>query len=282
VAARRKTALTRAVNSRGLDLKMRLPWADGAVEERVRDAVARRVARGRVEVAVRDEPGARAVSADVHLAAAVQRALDDLGRARGIADREAVCRLVAVQPAILGVPDATPDTDVIASALAGPLEIALDALCGMRAREGAALSADLDARAARLQALAESLGREAAGHPAEVARLLGERLARLLSTGVMPEVAAVDAQRVAQEVALLAERADVTEEIVRLRSHLGEVRRTLAGGGEIGRKLDFLLQEVQRELSTVGAKSQSAAIATLVVEARAEVDRMREQAANLE
>jgi uncharacterized protein (TIGR00255 family) len=146
----------------------------------------------------------------------------------------------------------------------------------MRAREGAALGEDLSGRLRRIEAL---VGRVAvlvpealAAHQARLAERVQE-----LARGI-----AVDPARLAQEIAILADRTDVTEELTRLRSHLGQVTALLQSGEPAGRKLDFLVQEMHREVNTIGSKSQSADIATAVVEMKAEIERMREQVQNVE
>ena len=156
------------------------------------------------------------------------------------------------------------------------LGAALDALVAMRAREGEALARDLSGRLDTVEGL---VGRAAALVPQTVEHhraRLAERVQEL-SRGIP-----IDPARLAQEVALFADRTDVTEEVTRLRSHLAQARALLAGDEPAGRKLDFLVQEMHREVNTIGSKSQSAEIAAIVVSAKAEVERMREQVQNVE
>jgi uncharacterized protein (TIGR00255 family) len=168
------------------------------------------------------------------------------------------------------------DLDAAREALRRALGPALEALVAMRAREGEALARDL---AGRLDAVEGSVVRVADLVPRTVEHhraRLAERVAEL-SRGM-----AVDPARLAQEVALFADRTDVTEEVTRLRSHLAQARALLDGGEPSGRKLDFLVQEMHREANTIGSKSQSAEIAALVVSLKAEIERMREQVQNVE
>lgn len=148
----------------------------------------------------------------------------------------------------------------------------------MRDTEGAALAADVGARLDRLEAITESLASLAQSAPEDGKRRLEERIERLLSSSKVE----VDAQRLAQEVAVLADRLDVTEELVRARSHIEQFRTFLRAGEPVGRRLDFLSQELGREYNTVTSKSQSAEIARAVVEAKAELEKIREQVQNLE
>jgi uncharacterized protein (TIGR00255 family) len=146
----------------------------------------------------------------------------------------------------------------------------------MRAREGAALAADLGARRARLIELGAGLRTRAATLPERFAQRLQERL------GEHARQVPLDPARLAQEVALMAERLDVSEELVRLETHLGHLGEILKTGGAIGRKLDFVIQEVGRELNTVASKAQDAEMAALVIDAKAELEKLREQAQNVE
>jgi len=161
-------------------------------------------------------------------------------------------------------------------ALRPAVEAALTELAAMRAREGAALAADLGARRARLVELAAALRPRAAALPDRFAQRLHERL------GAHAKPVGIDPGRLAQEVALMAERLDVSEELVRLETHLGHLGEILKTGGAIGRKLDFVIQEIGRELNTVASKAQDAEMAALVIDAKAELERLREQAQNVE
>jgi len=148
----------------------------------------------------------------------------------------------------------------------------------MRTTEGTALAADLGARFDDLVALRLQLAGLAAGVPAQVTKRLQERLARLLEGQDL----AIDPARVAQEVAILADRADITEELVRLASHLDQTRALVAGSGSVGRRLDFLVQEIGRELNTIGSKSTVTEISAAIVEGKAVLEKDREQIQNVE
>jgi uncharacterized protein (TIGR00255 family) len=151
---------------------------------------------------------------------------------------------------------------------------ALKELTAMRAREGAALAVDLGARRARLGEMAAILRARAGTLPEKFAQRLQERLAGQTTT--------VEPARLAQEVALMAERLDVTEELVRLETHLDHLGEILKGKGAVGRKLDFVVQEIGRELNTVASKAQDAEMAAVVIDAKAELEKLREQAQNVE
>jgi uncharacterized protein (TIGR00255 family) len=170
----------------------------------------------------------------------------------------------------------TVDLDAAREALRGGLAAAIDALLEMRAREGEALARDLSTR---LDVVEANVQRVAALVPEVVEHhrvRLAERVQEL-ARGVT-----IDPARLAQEVALLADRMDVAEEMTRLHSHVAQVRALLSQAEPAGRKLDFIVQEMHREVNTIGSKAQSAEIAALVVTLKAEVERMREQVQNVE
>ncbi len=266
---RRVTVEVRAVNHRFLDLKVRVPL-EAEVERRAAEAIRRRVERGAITVSVREEgPGTRAVRVDLPLARGVFDALCELQRNLGIQGPISMA-LIASQPGVLAFGE-PPEGDALFLAA---LDAALEAMVAMRRAEGEALARDLGARLDRLEALARDITRLAGGMPLALAARLRERLDRL-GADVPPE-------RLAAEAALLADRADVTEELVRLASHLKQARELVAAEAASGRKLDFLVQEMGREVNTVGSKSPSAEISRCVVEAKAELEKIREQVQNVE
>jgi uncharacterized protein (TIGR00255 family) len=146
----------------------------------------------------------------------------------------------------------------------------------MRTREGAALAADLGVHRSRLEELAGALRIRTAALPEKFAHRLDERL------GALRQQPGFDAGRVTQEVALMAERLDVSEELVRYETHLRHLADLLRASDAVGRKLDFVIQEIGRELNTIGSKAQDAEVAGLVIDAKAELEKMREQAQNVE
>ena len=175
---------------------------------------------------------------------------------------------------------------------------ALAALLRARAQEGAALASELRQRAARLDQIAVELGEQTRGIPARAARRLQERIEAALAGSAA--AGALDPGRLAQEVAVLADRLDVSEELARLEVHRKRLHELLANGGqppaparegiareeiareEIGRPLEFLLQELGREFNTIGSKSQDADVSALVIAGKAELEKIREQAQNIE
>lgn len=277
---RRAVVEIRAVNHRFLDLKVRGPSLDPAVEEAVTSAIRKRIERGSITAGLRVElrGGAAAVRVDQEVARRVHAELSGLRAALGIEEPVSLA-LVCAQPGVLVPQEDATDAEALVACVREATEQALDALVGMREAEGTALAQDMGARLGRLAALADEIAGRAATAPEEARRRLEERLARLLQ-GSRVEV---DEVRLAQEVALLADRLDVTEELVRLRSHLEQASQIMAESqGGVGRRLDFLVQELGREINTIGAKSQSAEIARAVVAAKAELEKVREQVQNIE
>jgi uncharacterized protein (TIGR00255 family) len=273
----RATVDVRAVNHRFLDLKLRGSALPPALEEAIGSRVRGALERGAVVVSVNLARGGAAAALAIDGAAAerVHRQLADLAARLGMPGPDLA--LVLAQPGVVvaGEPAAS-DDDAATTAAHAAIDAALSQLAEMRRAEGDALAKDLLARLAELDAARQTIAGLAASLPAQIARRLGERIHRLAA-----EVA-IDDARIAQEVALHADRADVTEELIRLASHLEQARALIAGPGAVGRRLDFLVQELGRELNTIGSKSASAEISTAIVGAKATLEKIREQVQNVE
>jgi uncharacterized protein (TIGR00255 family) len=267
----------RAVNHRHLDLRVRLVGDAPDVALSIEDALRPHLGRGRVEAQVRWEAAAGG-HGPLHLEAAraAYNALCTLRDEISPGEPVPITAVLRV-PGVLRAGPSLEQTAGEAAATAAAAR-ALAALTAMRVREGAALKRDLLARVGLLRAhvgwLAGERPRVLSGHRE---RLLA-RVAKLLE-GTTVEV---DAARLTQEVAWFAERCDIAEEITRLGSHLAELERTLETRGEmVGRKLDFLVQELGREVNTIGSKANDALLAQRVVEVKAELERVREQIQNI-
>jgi uncharacterized protein (TIGR00255 family) len=282
VAGRRLIVELRSLNHRFLEVKLRLPWADAAIDMHVTALLRTRLDRGVVTVSVRDEGGGvpQAVRADLDLARGYAKALEELRAGLKLAAPVSL-ELVAAQPGVLSVGEGLPDSEGLWNALKPGIEAALGGLVESRTREGDAIARDLRARLGSVDKLVTDLRELTKDAPESYRRRLHERLDRALK----PDGTAtngVDPQRLAQEVAIFADKVDVTEELTRLGAHLAELGRLIDGGAPSGRRLDFLTQEVNREINTIGAKSQSAACAARVIDAKAELERLREQIQNVE
>lgn len=267
----------RSVNGKFCEVKPRLPRELAALEGEIVRVVKERVARGNVEVFVRrTSPGAvPAPRVDVAALEALARSLEQAASAIGLDGRVSLADLVGV-PGIVKVEEAPADVESASRAVNAALVEAAGRLQETRRREGAALEADLRARLAAIRT-----------HRGELARLVPQSVeayrARLEArVAELAKGVEVDPARLAQEVVLFADRTDVAEEMTRLDAHLVEFERLLAQPGPVGRQLDFLMQEINREVNTTGSKSQSAEVARTVVELKAELERIREQVQNVE
>ncbi len=264
----------RSVNHRFLDLKLRGavgPALEDAVSARVRGAVERGSVTVQIHVA-RPTAGGSRIDHDAAVAAHAQLA----AIASQLRIHAPDLALVLAQPGVVVSADAEPDGDEPQPAVLAAVDAALVALAAMRDLEGAALARDLTARFGELDRARSQLAAIAADLPDQLRRRLDDRIRKLLGD------ATADPARLAQEAALLADRTDVTEELVRLTSHLAQASALVAATGPVGRKLDFLIQEIGRELNTVGSKSAAAELTAIVVDAKAGLEKIREQVQNVE
>lgn len=280
----RATVDVRSVNHRFLDLKLRgaslQPALEEAVSARVRAAVERGSLAVTVHIARAGEGGARI---DHAVARAAHAMLADLARELALPAPDLA--LVLQQPGVVITGDDHRDEADDLAVLAA-LDAALAQLTAMRHTEGAALARELTSRIDELVALRTSIAKLAADVPERTQKKLHERLRKLLQDEASDranDIAAwLDPGRLAQEIAVLADRADVSEELVRLESHLAQARALIEGTSASGRRLDFLVQEIGRELNTIGSKSAMAEISSAVVEAKAVLEKVREQVQNVE
>ena len=268
----------RAVNHRFLQAKVRLPGDLLALEGAVEAAIKQRLTRGSVSVTVRVEAadGPDGVQIDRELARRYAQTLSGLAEELGLEPGFDISRLVSL-PGVLNSGPGAVEGDELRSVVMAALDEALGALVAMRETEGVALAEDLGLHAS---ALAQIRAQIAAASPEVVRRhqqTLRERVQALLG----PE-RPVEERDLARELALIADRADVSEEISRLEMHLVQFDTLRTEGGAVGRKLDFLVQELLREVNTIGSKCNDAQIAHWVVDAKTHVERLREQVQNVE
>jgi uncharacterized protein (TIGR00255 family) len=270
----------RSVNHRHLDVRVRVPRALSALESDARSRIQSRFARGKFDCNVASgtgESGAARVEVDREAAGRYLEAARQLATDEGLDPTLAVSDVLALPGVANAVERVYPEDALRASFLEG-LDRALEALAAMRASEGAALEEDVRARLARILTLADELEARAS----LVQEAVRERL-RTRAQKLQAETGLLDEARLHQEVVLHADRLDVTEEIVRLRSHVEQFRSLMSGDpAPVGRKLDFLLQEMSREANTIGSKGADAPVAHLVVDLKTELERIREQIQNVE
>jgi uncharacterized protein (TIGR00255 family) len=266
----------RSYNHRFLELKLRLPWTDPVVETNLRQLVRSRIDRGVVWITVEEgHGGPQDVRIDWDRARAYVHAFSELKRGLAI-EAPITLELLAAQPGVLSTGDGTLTGQALWEAFEPALDAALKDLVHSREREGVKLKADLDGRLRGLERLAQLIGEKTHETPELQRKRMRDRLERILKPGV------VDENRLAQDFALLADRVDTTEELTRLRAHLEELSHLFSQSTPVGRKVDFLIQELNREVNTIGSKAQSGQVAALVVDAKAEVERLREQSQNIE
>jgi uncharacterized protein (TIGR00255 family) len=277
----------KSVNHRFLDIRFRLPEGFDVYELRLRQIVREKIHRGHIDVNLNVQPGASVpVQVNRDLLQAYLQAADDLRRQTGAAATELDVVSLLRLPGVIGglappLPETDEEQDQLGQALDNCLREALLKLDDMRHAEGRHLAEDLRSRLARIAEQTEKVRELARTLTPAFARRLQSRLKELLNgTGIEPA-------RLAQEAALLAERSDISEELDRLRSHLQQFGKLLDGAGELGKKLDFLLQEMHREANTMlsktpGVEDEALAITGLSLEIRAEIEKLREQVQNIE
>jgi uncharacterized protein (TIGR00255 family) len=268
----------RSVNHRFLDPSLRISRDFAGLEDRVRERLRAAISRGRVSatVEVDSEDASGHLVLDEALAAeyrTVLRILEEKHHLPVASDAVAFSQL----PDLVRRESPKIRDEDVEAALEAAMDAALAQLEAMRRKEGDALRRDLIGRLERLEEILEAIERGAKGSAERAQAKLRERVAALVPDGIAP-----DAERLATEIALLAEKADVVEELVRFRAHVAAFRDFLDKGEPVGRRMDFLLQEMNREANTIGSKSPSADVAHLVVEAKEEVERLREQGQNVE
>lgn len=273
------TVEMRTYNSRNLDLSLRVSPGDPGLEERIRALLSGRLVRGRVEVKIQVETtvdDAARVEVDMTRARALMAVLKRLQADLGL-DGAPSLELLMACGGILQ--NAAPETDVerVWPTLEACLTQALGELDAMRGREGRYLAQDLDARLDQIEGALKEIAGNAAGLTAIYQERLRERIATL-TQGLVE----IDHARLAQEVAFLAERSDISEELVRAESHIRQFRGIMAAPEAGGRKLNFLLQELNREFNTMGSKIGSADVAHAVVDVKSELEKIREQVQNVE
>ena len=273
----------RAVNARGLDVRLRLPdWIEG-LEQMLRPIVQKSVVRGNVSLSLRVQSvraeGAVQINAD-----ALARALEMIGNVEATAQGRGVSLTPATAADVLmvrGVLESavgdTSDTAPLSAALKAALPQLLKAFNEMRQAEGKVLHGVLSQQVDRIETLTSDAARMAAERLEQMQANLRENLARVLDNAE-----GSDPDRVAQELALLAVKSDVTEEIDRLGAHVKAARHLLASKDAVGRKLDFLTQEFNREANTLCSKAQSSDLTAIGLDLKAVIDQMREQVQNVE
>ncbi|MCZ6599224.1 MAG: YicC family protein [Acidobacteria bacterium] len=271
----------RTVNHRFAEIQMRMPRSLAALEPDLRRQVSARIGRGRAEVSVHLEHASGdpcQVQINTALVSGLQDAAVRLRDKLGISGELDVATALRFPDAVTIRSTGVEADDEVRALVSETLDEALAAVHAMRRQEGEMILSDLLPRLDRIVELHGAIEERAAQIPSDARRRMEQRLAELLSEGME-----LDPGRLEQEVALLADRTDTTEELVRLAGYLQQTRDLLTTAGEDtnGRRCDFLLQEMNREVNTIGSKSGEVRIGTLVVEIKQELERIREQVQNI-
>jgi uncharacterized protein (TIGR00255 family) len=273
----------RSVNHRFLDLHLRMPEGFEPIEPRIRKVVRQRLRRGHLDVTVRHElAGSSAVCVNQDVAAAYLDAVDALRKRFDISTRPDLAAILRL-PGVIGPAAALLDEDLprLEELTAKCLAAAIDKLDQMREEEGAALLTEMSGRLSHITSLTARVETLAERARPVFAKRLEMRLKELLGE------ASLDPARLAQEAALAAQRSDISEEIARLTSHVGQFETLLSGAVDVGKKLDFLLQEMQREANTLlsktpGNDAEGLEITSHALEMKSEIEKLREQVQNVE
>lgn len=266
----------KSVNHRFLDLSFRMPRTLMFLEDEARKAISARLARGHVDVFVTYRnlrSDARKVTVDRALFDAYAAALDSVADA-GLRDDRTLMG-IARMPDVMVISEAEEDQDALRALMLQALNQALDALVAMRRREGEAMAADLNRKVDAIEAMTarieerypQTVAEYTAGLRASIEELIGQ---------------SVDETRLLTEVAVMVDRSAIAEETVRLRSHIQQLRECFERQEPVGRRLDFLVQELNREVNTISSKSQDIPITRLTVDCKAEIEKLREQLQNVE
>ena len=273
------TVEVRAVNNRYLDCTVKMPRLYIFAEDALKQRVQRAVSRGKVDVFVTVDASAAdvtKVTVNRELAGQYAAALNELAEVCGPTAYKVTPETLARFPDVLTVTKADEDLETVSADLCAVLDDALDAFNEMRGVEGAKLAEDIGNR---LTAIENYTAQVELRSPETVAEYRAKLTARMQE--VLQSVS-IDPQRILTEAAIYADKVAVDEETVRLRSHVGQLRTMLEATEPMGRKMDFLIQEVNRESNTIGSKCGDVAIAQVVVNLKAEVEKMREQVQNVE
>ena len=274
---REMTVEVKSVNHRFLDISYRLSRTLSFLDDAVRKGVGARLARGHVDVFVsyaNHRQDAKEVRVDTALAAAYKQALMQLAQAVG-KDANVPLSDYARLPDVLTVQEKEEDQQAVRELFERALSGALDALIDMREQEGERMRADILEKIANIESIRNRVSERAPLVVAEYRDKLHQRIAALTE-------GEIDEARLITEVAIFADRAAIDEELVRLLSHIAAIRETVELSEPVGRKLDFLVQELNREVNTIGSKASDTMIAQAVVSAKGEIEKLREQVQNVE
>ena len=273
------TVEVRSVNNRYLDCTVKMPRMYAFAEDAVKQHVQQAISRGKVDVFITVDASAAdvaKVNVNTELAAQYASAMNALAEVCGMETYRVTPETLSRFPDVLTVTKADEDLETVSADLCTVLDEALVAYNAMRAVEGAKLAEDIGNRLTNIENYTTKVERRSPETVAEYRAKLTARMEEVLQSTT------IDPQRILTEAAIYADKVAVDEETVRLRSHVAQLRTMLESDEPMGRKMDFLIQEVNRESNTIGSKCNDVSIAQVVVGLKAEVEKMREQVQNVE
>jgi len=278
ISGRQLTVELKSVNHRFLDINFRMPRSFAFLEDEMRKQIGRRISRGHIDVYIsyknlREDQ--KTVLVDRALVNGYMTALFEIAEMAGIDTPQVSVTDLAGLRDVMTVTEAEEDREALLSLVAETVDAALNALVEMRRSEGAEIKAELLRYMNQLEALADEIQARYPETVEEYRLRLKTRIEELIKNQV-------EEQRLLQEVAIMAERSAIDEELVRLRSHIAQLTAVLEEGEPIGRKIDFIVQELNREVNTISSKSQDTAITRLAVDAKSVIEKLREQVQNIE
>ena len=273
------TAEIRSYNSRHLDIFLRIPPAYQSLEDQIKALIADRVSRGRVEIRVQIDDSSETASeleVDFSRARALVSAFNDL-KSQFDLKNDITLDLLINAGGLIKTVEKVQKEDIVWPVIRDCIQLTLDDYEAMRQKEGDFIAEDFEQRLSFIDGCLEQIHKKSEGLLTHYQQRLKERIAQLTQNSVE-----LDPARIAQEAAFLADRSDIAEEIVRAKSHLNQFRQMMHAVEPAGRKLNFLLQELNREFNTMGSKVCNADVAHLVIDVKSELEKIREQIQNVE
>ena len=278
VDGRDLTIELKSVNHRFLDLAFRMPRSFACLEDSLRQLIQSRLSRGHIDVFVtyrnlRDD--SKSVAVDHALLNAYRTAMQEMSGLTGLEDNARLTDY-ARMPDVLRVDEAEEDRDALKALALDCMNDAIDELLAMRVKEGERMGADIEARLCNIEKLTVGVAARAPQVVEEYRVRLTQRVTEIM------EGQPVDLARITQEVAMYCDRVNIDEEIARMHSHIKGMRDAMASGAAVGRKLDFIVQEMNREANTMGSKASDIELVSHVVNLKSEIEKIREQVQNIE
>lgn len=275
----RYTVEVKSVNHRYCEIAIRSSRELGFLDEHIKGHIRKRIERGKIDISITQDvlDGSDLFEVDISsdIAAKYLEAANDVCRRLGL-DNDLKASDILLLPEVVKIEKKRGDAEELFSVLRGALDEAIEGLLDFRGKEGERLKEDISSKIEAMGSLVENIEKLSAGMPVSYKEMLETRIKEYLV------VDKIDEQRIAQEVAIYADKCCIDEELVRLKGHLGHLVKELEKGGRLGRKLDFMTQEINREINTIGSKACDIEITRTVVELKSILEQIREQVQNIE